>query len=336
MIRMRRNDISEMKGIVQRLPSVSVVIPCYNVERYVAQTVRSVLSQSYAPEDILCVDDGSTDNTLNVLNRMKSSGAPITVLSQTNQGGNPARNVGLNAVDSEYVQFLDSDDVLKPSKLEHQASIVARTHPKPDFIAAAYEKELEDKGYDGKAGERGVNPDPWRGLITIGLGITSSNLWRTAALRGVGGWNVDYHKSQEYELMYRLLKSCAVVYRDTTPLTVIRKRSDSVSNADRAESRRVALQLLCKIQQHLKSHGLMTEQRKADLLYMSFMKSHQLFKDDPSTAVSMHDKLLTSEYIPRTQRYDLGRVYTAMYRIGGFRTAEAAYPLWSKLRKFLS
>ena len=167
--------------------TISVVIPCNNVESFIGSTVRSVLSQTLSPTQIICVDDGSTDGTRDILRDFEAKGAPLTVISQVNQGSNVARNVGLEHVEGEYTQFLDADDILHPEKLEHQAHLIASQDTKPDFVAAAYEKLPVDEAYEGIKGAVGINEDPWSGLILITLGITSANLWKTAAVRSVGG-----------------------------------------------------------------------------------------------------------------------------------------------------
>ena len=106
-------------------PMVSVVIPAYNSERYVADAVKSVLAQSYPPAEVIVVDDGSTDGTARVV---QAFGNSVRYLHQTNRGEPAARNLGLRNSQSEYVAFLDADDLWRSDKLKLQMEYFA-AHP---------------------------------------------------------------------------------------------------------------------------------------------------------------------------------------------------------------
>lgn len=105
--------------------SISVVIPAYNVEAYVALAVDSVLGQTRAADEIIVVDDGSTDGTGRIL---QAYGAAVTYLRQENAGGGAARNRGIEAARGEWIAFLDADDEWLPEALERQCAIHA-AHP---------------------------------------------------------------------------------------------------------------------------------------------------------------------------------------------------------------
>lgn len=97
---------------------VSVIIPVYNTERYVRQCVDSVLNQTYMPEEIILVDDGSTDNSSEICDRYGKEYAQIRVIHKKNAGLGMARNTGLNVAKCEYVMFLDSDDYINEDMIE--------------------------------------------------------------------------------------------------------------------------------------------------------------------------------------------------------------------------
>lgn len=96
-------------------PIVSVVIPMFNVEKYIQQSVSSVLAQSYQHFEVICVDDGCTDNTLELLAEFNDS--RIRVVSQKNKGLAAARNTGINNARGVYIALLDADDYWSPQKL---------------------------------------------------------------------------------------------------------------------------------------------------------------------------------------------------------------------------
>ncbi len=100
---------------------VSVVVPSFNYGRYIRQAVESVLGQTYSPIECIVVDDGSTDDTLSVLEGF--SGRISTAL-QTNCGPSAARNAGIQLAKGKYIAFLDADDWWEPAKLEKQMAVL--------------------------------------------------------------------------------------------------------------------------------------------------------------------------------------------------------------------
>lgn len=94
--------------------SIAVVIPAYNVQDYIDEAIESVLSQTRVPDEVIIVNDGSTDNTRQVISKYESNPA-VRVIDTENRGLGPARNAGLEAASSKYVYFFDSDDVMAPT-----------------------------------------------------------------------------------------------------------------------------------------------------------------------------------------------------------------------------
>ena len=93
-------------------PSISVVIPVYNVEKYLSKCVDSVLSQSFTDYEILLIDDGSTDNSGRLCDNYAEKYSCISVIHQENKGLGGARNTGIDHACEDYILFLDSDDYL--------------------------------------------------------------------------------------------------------------------------------------------------------------------------------------------------------------------------------
>ena len=92
------------------MPKVSVIIPVYNVEKYLKQCLDSVVNQTLKDIEIICVNDGSTDNSLEILEEYAQKDNRIIIISQENQGQSVARNIALEKATGEYVGFVDSDD----------------------------------------------------------------------------------------------------------------------------------------------------------------------------------------------------------------------------------
>ena len=109
--------------------SISVIIPAYNREAYLGEAIDSVLRQTHPVDEILVVDDGSTDRTAEIARGF----ARVTCLSQSNQGAGVARNTGLGAARGDLIAFLDSDDLWLPRKIELQLEVL-RTQPGVDLV----------------------------------------------------------------------------------------------------------------------------------------------------------------------------------------------------------
>ena len=100
-------------------PKVSVIIPCYNVEDYVESCVNSILEQTLENIEVICVNDGSSDFTVDVLLEIAKKDSRVSVLTQANAGQGAARNEGVKCAKGEYLYFMDSDDLLEKDALEY-------------------------------------------------------------------------------------------------------------------------------------------------------------------------------------------------------------------------
>ncbi len=123
---------------------VSFIIPCYNVEKYVAGCLNSVLVQSVTDWEAICVNDGSKDGTLFVLEEYAKKDARIKVISQENGGLSAARNTALKVAQGQWLYYLDSDDVIAPWALEGYLK-AAELYPDADLINAG-KVDFEDDG----------------------------------------------------------------------------------------------------------------------------------------------------------------------------------------------
>jgi glycosyltransferase involved in cell wall biosynthesis len=110
------------------MPLVSVIIPCFNAARWIEETLRSVLNQSWKEMEVLVIDDGSKDASVAIARAVNDP--RIQVYTQPNQGASAARNHGLRRARGDYIQYLDADDLLSPNKLEAQVRRASTCDPR--------------------------------------------------------------------------------------------------------------------------------------------------------------------------------------------------------------
>ncbi|MGE5710138.1 MAG: glycosyltransferase family 2 protein [Nitrospira sp.] len=115
---------------------VSIIIPAYNAERWVGETIRSALSQTWPRKEIVIVDDGSTDETLAIARRYESK--LVKVVTQKNSGVSAARNRGLTFAQGSYIQWLDADDLLAPDKISHQLKSAERGKDSRTLLTSSF------------------------------------------------------------------------------------------------------------------------------------------------------------------------------------------------------
>ena len=114
-------------------PLVSILIPCYNSDQWLAETIESALAQTWENKEIIVVNDGSTDNSLAVAKSFESS--IVKVISQENRGASAARNVALKEAQGDFIQYLDADDLLAPDKIELQLQLLQK-NPTSNVVAS--------------------------------------------------------------------------------------------------------------------------------------------------------------------------------------------------------
>ena len=120
---------------------ISIIVPCYNVEKYLGSCLDSLLNQSFKDFEIIAVNDGSTDNTLNILEEYSKKDSRIKIITQKNKGLSGARNTGIDNANGDYIAFLDSDDWVSPDF--YQKLYNAITENNCDIAAATIIRKRE-------------------------------------------------------------------------------------------------------------------------------------------------------------------------------------------------
>lgn len=199
--------------------SITVVIPAYNVQDYIEEAVDSVLNQAITPDEVIIVNDGSTDKTRQVISKYESN--PIVqVIDTENRGLGPARNAGLEAASYEYVYFFDSDDVMAPAFMTVIEKAVVE-YQDPDMIVFSGES-FADKGqkfaFNPPNYKRKINavfdngPQMYRELqrtqsqfSSACLYVTKRSVWNNSGLR----FKPIVHEDEEILLpLFFAIKEC--------------------------------------------------------------------------------------------------------------------------------
>ncbi len=105
------------------MPKISIIIPCFNVEKYLSRCLDSIINQTFKDLEIICIDDASSDNTVKILEEYAKKDNRIKVILQSHAGQSVARNKGLKIISGQYVSFIDSDDWVDIEYYEHLISI---------------------------------------------------------------------------------------------------------------------------------------------------------------------------------------------------------------------
>lgn len=201
-----------------------MIIPNYNRASLVGDTIRNMLAQTLAPHEIIVVDDGSTDNSVDVI---AAFGARVQLIQQTNQGPGAARNAGLKVATGDYIQFMDSDDLASINKFECQVDALKRSGA--DFAYSPWiHCRINEQGIqftDDVLQALPVPADkPMLEWFISGWSLVFQNcLFKRSILDKAGFYRTDLMPSEDSELFIRILlqdakpvhtPDCIVFYRD--------------------------------------------------------------------------------------------------------------------------
>ncbi|MBD2484138.1 glycosyltransferase [Planktothrix sp. FACHB-1365] len=219
-------------------PRVSVIIPVYNGDRYMSQAIDSVLSQTYSNYEIIIVDDGSTDNTHQIIQHYiekYQNQSLIRYIFQPNQGVAAARNRGIQEARGEFIALLDQDDMFWPEKLAHQ---VACFQANPDVAIINSGWRLIDENNN-----RISDIEPWHNLpnLTLETWVTrtpilpSALMFRRDTWQKIGGFDSRFNGVDDVDFIWRLaLHEYSAIW--LTEITVnYRQHQETVSNTKAKE-----------------------------------------------------------------------------------------------------
>ena len=188
-------------------PHVSILVPCYNAAPWLAETLESALAQTWSQTEIIVVDDGSTDGSLAAARAFETRG--IRVVVQSNQGASAARNHALRLSRGEFIQFLDSDDLLAPDKIERQLHALAAA-PAGRIAAGPwgrFERDPATATFTAEENWRDSEPIEWLTRNFAGRGMMPPVAWLTprALIEAAGPWDERLSLNDDGEYFCRVL-----------------------------------------------------------------------------------------------------------------------------------
>lgn len=192
---------------------VSILIPCFNAELWIASAIESCLAQTYSPLEVIVVDDGSTDRSVEII---RQYGDRIRFQQTPHHGGNHARNLAFSLCKGEYIQYLDADDCLFPEKIARQVQCLEETHA--DVIYGDWRRLYHIKQDYLSWGQVQISGEPVHILEKLLANswwvAVSSLLYRREWVEKVGGWDEQLFAAQDRDFFLRVvLQGARVVYQ---------------------------------------------------------------------------------------------------------------------------
>jgi glycosyltransferase involved in cell wall biosynthesis len=299
---------------------VSILIPCYNAERWVAHAIESALAQTWPDKEVIVVDDGSTDGSLDVIRKFDRQ---IQWETGPNRGGNVARNRLLELAQGEWLQYLDADDYLLPDKVANQIEFL-RSQVDVDVVFSPVTMEYSTA--NGTRHELSSIPeprDPWILLAGWYLRQTGGPLWRKEALIDVGAWKPEQPCCQEHELYLRLLMAGKEFrYCDEAGAIYRQFENGTLSTRNLSAVHRERLAIESQAEYFLREQGELTNDRLHAINDARFEIARMVRVYDASFADGIIRTIKRSQpdFVPRGHATRLQ--YRLAYRALGFRATE--------------
>ena len=242
------------------MPLVTIIIPAYNAEKTIQGTIESVLNQTITDFELIVINDGSQDSTLDIVSSIQDP--RIKVFSYQNAGPNPSRNRGLTQAAGEYVSFLDADDLWTPDKLEAQTKALQANSEAS--VAYSWTNWMDEAGQFLRRGSYiNVTGDVYAKLLLIDFIESGSNpLILRQALTEVGSFDESLLAAQDWDMWLRLAARChfvcvpspQILYRvsaNSWSSNIFRVEEASLRVIERAFAQQEAASI-----QHLKKHSI--------------------------------------------------------------------------------
>lgn len=206
---------------------ISIVIPCYNSQKYIAEAINSVINQTFEDWELFVIDDCSDDNTALIIQKMANEDRRIRYLKTNKPSGSPSlpRNIGVKEATGRYIAFLDSDDIWMPNKLERQLKVL-ESNSNVAICFSNYEKMAES----GKRHNRIVKAPVITTYKHLLKGNVIGGLTAIYDTYKVGKMYFQKHPHEDYILWLHILKKGYIAQNTNTVEALYRVRKQSLSS----------------------------------------------------------------------------------------------------------
>ena len=303
---------------------VSVIIPTYNREVYLLQAVKSVIDQTYRPIECIMVDDGSTDDSKTEVDKIvahEDVSFSIRYIHQSNAGSQVARNTGTKASNGEFIQYLDSDDLLYPDKIKKQVDFL-KNNADCDAVFGDWEKGLPGNKEFIEAYE---SQDMICQLLTDKIIHTLAFLYRRKIVNKIGEWDVSIKRNQEIDFAVRgLLEGGVYKYQPQNCGLWRIHNEERIANKTGVKEMK---DFFTKWEAKLLPIGLFSETIKKNIATIYFWSIHQ--SNNNSETDKLNILLEAVKLYPRIAFINTGKMKT-LRRIFGLKNALRIWLLRNK------
>jgi len=251
----------------KKLPLVSVIIPCYNAGRFLLETVESVFQQTINDYEIILVDDGSEDNTPQII---ESFGAKVRTISGPNHGVSAARNLGTQLAQGEYIQYLDADDLLPPHALERRVQALVSSGA--DIAYSDWQRLEESPSGNFQLGDiiarriEDIHVDQEIAIFTSFWAPPAALLYRLSIVNKIGGWNENFPVIEDARFLLEAAFAAGVFTYVPGLGAYYRIHSgESLSRKDPLRFATYCYINACQIEAYWSEHGGLTDERRKAL-----------------------------------------------------------------------
>lgn len=208
---------------------LSVIIPIYNVEKYLTKCIESVINQTYKNIEIILVNDGSTDNSKEIIDKYSSIDSRIKVINKKNGGLSDARNVGIELAKGEYITFLDSDDWIELNMYEKLYKYIKQENA--DIVQCSYQKVYDEEVNNQKNKEEVNIMSGEKSLYNLGekTVVVWNKIYKRELFNDIRFPKGKYHEDEF--TIYKVLYKANKIVDLNLPLVYYRQREDSIMNS---------------------------------------------------------------------------------------------------------
>lgn len=300
---------------------VSVIIPCYNAEKWIKEAIDSCLHQTYPAIEVIVIDDGSTDRSLEIIESYEHR---IVLETGPNRGGNHARNRGFELSTGDYIQYLDADDYILPEKIANQVQFLETTGMDVVYGDWRHQQHLPNGNIvleDVKIS--GEQVDILAALLSDWWVSPACLMFSRPAVHKSGGWDEELKAIQDKDFFLSVVMNGAKVGYQPGCHAIYR-RHGNVTVSTSSQTRHLESQLIVnrKAEQNLIRSGQFSSAYQQAIAQSYFLIARRYMEIDPSIYKKLLEKVFTLN--PNFQADSTNRtaLYSSIQNILGFRKLE--------------